>query len=377
MKTSQGAATIPPIQLMYAMTTQRSPKCASSGSEGAPQGSHQLQHQVLHVPGRVKQRRIVGEGVQERDAHGVTFLPQTQAQRQARGQIGPLGHQVRTLVRLAKVDVDRGRKLQVDFPGGLAVIDLAEDLEMFGARLDQAGIKVTEASRSLCDERFVDRMIYCDDPDGNRVELFVSPVKATNPFVPGRPIDGFLTGPYGMGHAVLHVHDVEPVVPFYRDLLEFNVSDYGLYPYGMYFFHVNGRHHSFAMIGTGRRGLHHFMVEYQNLDDVGQGYDLALMQEDMVAYTLGRHTNDYMTSFYAQTPSNFFIESGWGGRVIDVESWQPHETNVGPSFWGHERVHLPEDERGVMREMRLKAASEGRRTPALVDCPWLYDQLTR
>ena len=281
-----------------------------------------------------------------------------------------------------RMDDWRQRMVVMDEPGDEFAfmgwqVDQAEDLEMFGARLEQADIKVTEATRSLCDERFVDRMIYCDDPDGNRVELFASPVRATDPFMPGRPIDGFLTGPYGMGHAVLHVRDVEPLVPFYRDLLEFHVSDYGLYPYDMYFFHVNGRHHSFAMIGTGRRGLHHFMVEYQNLDDVGQGYDLALMQENMVAYTLGRHTNDYMTSFYAQTPSNFFIESGWGGRVIDVESWQPHETNVGPSFWGHERVHLSEDERGVMREMRLKAASEGRRTPALVDCPWLYDQLTR
>jgi hypothetical protein len=200
---------------------------------------------------------------------------------------------------------------------------------------------------------------------------------ATDPFLPGRPIDGFLTGPYGMGHAVLHVRDVKPLVPFYRDLLEFNVSDYGLYPYGMYFFHVNGRHHSFAMVGTGRRGLHHFMVEYKNLDDVGQGYDLAQMHDDMIAYTLGRHTNDYMTSFYAKTPSDFFIESGWGGRVIDMETWQPHETDVGPSFWGHERVHLPEPDRAVMRQLRLKAAAEGRRTPKLVDCPWLYDQLTR
>ncbi len=220
-------------------------------------------------------------------------------------------------------------------------------------------------------------MIYCLDPDDNRVELFSSPQMAIDPFLPGRPIDGFLTGPYGMGHAVLHVRDVKPLVPFYRDLLEFNVSDYGLYPYGMYFFHVNGRHHSFAMVGTGRRGLHHFMVEYKNLDDVGQGYDLAQMHDDMIAYTLGRHTNDYMTSFYAKTPSDFFIESGWGGRVIDMETWQPHETDVGPSFWGHERVHLPEPDRAVMRQLRLKAAAEGRRTPKLVDCPWLYDQLTR
>ena len=158
-----------------------------------------------------------------------------------------------------------------------ALVDQAEDLEMFGARLEQAGIKVTEATRSLCDERFVMDDL-CDDPDGNRVELFASPFRAIDPFMPRRPIDGFLTGPYGMGRAVLHVRDVEPLVPFYRDLLEFHVSDYRLYPYGMYF-HVNGRHHSFAMIGTGRRGLHHFMVESQDLDDVGQGYDLALMRE--------------------------------------------------------------------------------------------------
>ena len=60
-----------------------------------------------------------------------------------------------------------------------------------------------------------------------------------------------------------------------------------------------------------------------------------------------------------------------------MDSWQPHETDVGPSFWGHERVHLPEADREVMRDLRLKAAADGRRTPKLVDCPWLYDQLTR
>ena len=256
-------------------------------------------------------------------------------------------------------------------------VSSADDLDDLASRIEGAGIRVTEARRSLCDQRFVERMIFCDDPDGNRVELFAAPRLATDPFTPGRPIEGFLTGPYGMGHAVLHVMDVAPLLPFYRDILGFHVSDYGLSPYPMYFFHVNGRHHSFAMIGTGRRGLHHFMVEYRNLDDVGQGYDLALLEEDRVAYTLGRHTNDYMTSFYARTPSQFFIESGWGGRVIDVDSWQPHETSVGPSFWGHERVHLPEERRGVMREMRLQAAAEGKRTPMMIDCPWLYDQITR
>lgn len=253
----------------------------------------------------------------------------------------------------------------------------ASDLDVLAARIEAFGIAVTEAGRGLCDQRFVERMIHFDDPDGNRVELFASPRLATDPFSPGRAIEGFLTGPYGMGHAVLHVADVAPLLPLYRDVLGFHVSDYALDPYPMYFFHVNGRHHSFAMIGTGRRGLHHFMVEYQNLDDVGQGYDIAQLEDDCVAYTLGRHTNDYMTSFYANTPSSFFIESGWGGRVIDVDSWQQHETNVGPSFWGHERVHLPEDRRKTMRDLRLQAAAEGKRTPMMAECPWLYDQLNR
>jgi hypothetical protein len=68
------------------------------------------------------------------------------------------------------------------------------------------------------------------------------------------------------------------------------------------------------------------MVEVGSLDDVGQGYDLAQQDEGRVAVMLGRHTNDHVTSFYANTPSGFFVEYGWGGRVIDPGTWQPHET---------------------------------------------------
>jgi hypothetical protein len=126
------------------------------------------------------------------------------------------------------------------------------------------------------------------------------------------------------------------------------------------------------MVGSGRKGLHHFMVELRSLDDVGQGYDLAQLEDGRVAYTLGRHTNDWMTSFYSHTPSGFFVEYGWGGRVIDPATWQPHETFDGPSFWGHERLHMPEEGRTRLREMRLAAAARGVRAPISVsDCPWL------
>jgi 2,3-dihydroxybiphenyl 1,2-dioxygenase len=271
---------------------------------------------------------------------------------------------------------DRAQRLLVSGEAGEGLgflgweVEDASALDALAARLDAAGVRVTRGARALADQRRVADLLVFEDPAGHRLEAFHGAERASEPFVPGRPISGFRTGPLGMGHAVLNVEDVAPLLPFYRDLLGFRVSDYSLTPYPLYFFHLNGRHHSFAMVGSGRRGLHHFMVELGSLDDVGQGYDLAQQEEGRVAYTLGRHTNDWMTSFYAHTPSGFFVEYGWGGRVIDPETWQPHETFDGPSLWGHERLSMPEPVRTRMREMRLAAAAKGLRAP-VPDCAWL------
>jgi 2,3-dihydroxybiphenyl 1,2-dioxygenase len=248
----------------------------------------------------------------------------------------------------------------------------AAALDALAARLEATGIDVHRASRALAGERHVSDLIVFNDPGGNRLEAFHGPAVTTDRFRPSRPISGFRTGPLGMGHAVLNVVDVEPLLPFYRDLLGFHVTDYGLTPYKLYFFHINGRHHSFAMVGSGKAGLHHFMVELCSLDDVGQGYDLAQLEDGRIAYTLGRHTNDYMTSFYTHSPSGFFVEYGWGGRVIDPSTWQPHETHDGPSFWGHERLYMEPEQRARLRGMRLAAAAKGIRAPLRVpNCPWL------
>jgi len=253
---------------------------------------------------------------------------------------------------------------------GWEVADAAA-LDALAARLDDHGVAIERGTRALADARHVAALIRFADPGGNRLEVFHGPAIATDPFRPGRAITGFKTGPLGMGHAVMHVADVAPLLGFYRDLLGFAVSDYGRTPYPLYFFHVNGRHHSFAMVGSGRQGLHHFMVELWSLDDVGQGYDIAQQQEGRVAFTLGRHTNDHVTSFYSQSPSDFFVEYGWNGRVIDPATWQPHETFDGPSFWGHERLHLPEEMRTKLRDMRMSAGAP------MPDCAWLDSVITR
>jgi len=249
-------------------------------------------------------------------------------------------------------------------------------LDALGARLDAGNVAVRAGGAALADRRFVGALILCEDPAGNRLEFFCDPMVTDEPFAPGRPISGFKTGPLGMGHAVLQVEDADALVPFYRDVLGFGVSDFGVTPVKLYFFHVNGRHHSFAIIGTGHAGFHHFMVEYTNLDDVGQGYDLAGADEGRIAYTLGRHTNDWMTSFYTHTPSGFFVETGWGGRIIEPETWRVDEMHDGPSFWGHDRPYLPDEMRGRFRELALGCGRKGLQAPPPTDCPWLYGVLS-
>ena len=281
-----------------------------------------------------------------------------------------------------RMDDHKQRLVVSDEPGETLAfmgweVDEASDLEGFGAGLDAAGHAVEWGSQDLADRRFVERLLVCHDPDGNRLELVVNPMRATDAFVPGRSHSGFKTGALGMGHAVLHVTDVPKQLAFYRDLLGFGVSDFGNMPIPLHFMHVNGRHHSFAMAGTGHSGFHHFMVEFLSLDDVGQGYDIALADEERIALSLGRHTNDFMTSFYAHSPSGFFVENGWGGRVIDPSSWEPVEMYDGPSLWGHDPLGLNAEQLAKARERRIDVAARGVQAPPVIDCPWLFQELHR
>src|SRR5882672_8145532 len=125
-------------------------------------------------------------------------------------------------------------------------------LDELAASLESKNVRVTRASRAAADERRVADLISFEDPIGNRLEAFYGQETASDPFRPGRAISGFRTGPLGMGHVVLNVERVDEIMPFYRDLLGFRLSDYYHKPFSAYFMHVNPRHHSLAFIQSGR-----------------------------------------------------------------------------------------------------------------------------
>src|ERR1700704_1023307 len=136
---------------------------------------------------------------------------------------------------------------------GWEVTDAA-DLEALAARLEAARVVVTAEPRALADARRVRGLISFCDPSGNRLEAFHGAEIDDTPFRPGRSISGFRTGPLGLGHAVLTVENLDAVMPFYVDVLGFGLSDYIQKPFRAYFFHINARHQSLALIQPGRNG---------------------------------------------------------------------------------------------------------------------------
>jgi 2,3-dihydroxybiphenyl 1,2-dioxygenase len=290
---------------------------------------------------------------------------------------------------------DRKQRILIDADGGEGIgfygweMANAAALDVLGAHLEKSEIKVARGSRALADERHVKDLIVLNDPLGNRLEMFHGAETASDPFKPGRSISGFRTGPLGLGHVVFNVdtpQTIDRLMAFYKDMLGFRLTDYYSHPFVARFLHLNPRHHSLAFIQTGKNAVHHIMMEVFSFDDVGQGYDIALGEKDRVSVTLGRHTSDFITSFYSWTPSAFMVEYGWGARSIDVDTWQAFERKEGPSMWGHERVWLSEEDRAKARALRMKNAENGFRRPVqVIDgnyelmsgvCPW-WDSLTK
>lgn len=207
------------------------------------------------------------------------------------------------------------------------------------ARLVALGITVEAPDPA---SRGVAALLRFRDPAGNPVEIFHGP-RAGGLFASPRVPGGFVADEQGLGHVVVSARDKRQSARFYQEALGFVLSDHIVcevfgYPVDLDFFHVPAdqprRHHSLAVGGPMPKVIHHVMFEVRELDEVGLAFDRALAAGVRIRQTPGRHPNDRMFSFYADTPSGFQFEYGWGGRLVLDADWTP-TTYDRISDWGH------------------------------------------
>lgn len=213
------------------------------------------------------------------------------------------------------------------------------------AALEQAGVSMRHGDAALCAQRCVQQLVAFDDPSGNCHEIVWGFKSDFKRFASPVGVPRFVTGEIGMGHTVLPATAFDATVKFFRDVMGFGLSDiYNFQPAGpdgptlpIHFLHCNnGRHHSLAFAGFPMEsGCVHVMLEVESMPEVGRALDRMSEHGVPLSATLGQHTNDRMISFYMKTPSNFDIELGYGGAVVDWAQHIAHEfTEV--SLWGHD-----------------------------------------
>ena len=219
------------------------------------------------------------------------------------------------------------------------------DFEAALAVLKDAGVAVEMGDAAHCNLRCAQQVAAFSDPSGNRHELVWGFRSDFAHFASPAGVSRFVTGNIGMGHTVLPTTDFAMTVEFVTKVMGVGLSDiYNFQPAGpdgptlpIHFFHCNnGRHHSLALAGFPvPSGCVHVMVEVENMPEVGRAMDRMAAHEVPQTASLGQHTNDKMISFYMRTPSNFDIEYGYGGAVVDWQEHIVHEfTRV--SLWGHD-----------------------------------------
>jgi 3,4-dihydroxy-9,10-secoandrosta-1,3,5(10)-triene-9,17-dione 4,5-dioxygenase len=246
--------------------------------------------------------------------------------------------------RAYRIAVQRGPENRYRASGWqLADEDAFESAAEF---LQRSGTAFERGSSELCDARKVQALLLLRDPSGNQHELFWGHQSDFTRFVSPAGVSAFITGTLGMGHTVLPAPNFDATWAFFQDVLGFGLADLYRHRYTddpaeplkrIYFTHcANGRHHSLALFeGDVPSGCVHAMVEVPSMDEVGRAYDRMLKHDVKLMATLGRHVNDQVISFYMLTPSNFALEFGTGGAVIDWDSHTVFEATA-VSQWGHD-----------------------------------------
>lgn len=216
--------------------------------------------------------------------------------------------------------------------------------EAFAKVVDKArawGVDVEECADSYATERRYERVARLRDPAGMPLEVAYAPLVGPARFERSRPISGFKADNLGLGHLFAYVPDIRVIEDFYTRVLGFRTSDYITWPEAdidAVFLRCNARHHSIAFAESDSAAPHHLehvMLEAYEVDDLGLTIDALRGENFTFGTALGRHINDRMLSFYATTPSGFWLEYGCDAvSVEDEQGWEIKRYTNGHT-WGH------------------------------------------
>jgi 2,3-dihydroxy-p-cumate/2,3-dihydroxybenzoate 3,4-dioxygenase len=224
-----------------------------------------------------------------------------------------------------------------------------EDVSQIGVAesvLTQAGVPFERVSAAECGRLRIGSALRFRDPNGVPFELFASMISRPQRFVP-HPTD--LSH---LSHAVVKIPQFDRSLAFYREVMNFRVSDFRHEPTGEPYFAFmrcfpNPYHHSFAVVASSKAAFFHIAFTVRSLDDLMFGRNRLKKAGVIIAPTPGRHMASGSVFQYFADPDGFTLEYTWGMEEFpEVGAREPRmldKSNRTTDIWDGERpTNMPD-----------------------------------
>jgi 2,3-dihydroxy-p-cumate/2,3-dihydroxybenzoate 3,4-dioxygenase len=186
------------------------------------------------------------------------------------------------------------------------------DIDAAAAELDNSGHPVRMATRTECEQRWVDAAVMFTDPSGNQFELIARPAHSGRRYFPTR--DAGITG---FSHIGLHSIAPRKDEVFWTTLCNARVSDWiGEAP----LLRIDPVHHRMALFPSKRTGVQHINHQVESIDDLMRSYYFLREQKVKIRFGPGRHPTSGAMFLYFDGPDGMIYEYSTGVRMITDES---------------------------------------------------------
>ncbi len=171
------------------------------------------------------------------------------------------------------------------------------------------------------------------DPDGHAVEVLTEATARTP-----QPVGDTDPIPLRISHMVLHSPQHKQLERFYREALGFRLSDWlGDF---MVFLRCNRAHHRLAIL-PGPPALNHVAFDVASVDALMRGLGRLSAAGVELQWGPGRHTAGNNTFTYYSTPNGNTVEYTSDLEDVDESTWQPTVYTPSPETmdqWGTGRI---------------------------------------
>lgn len=163
-------------------------------------------------------------------------------------------------------------------------VDTDAELAALAARLNQSGIEVGLAPRDGDAE--LGDTLWLKDPDGNKIEISVTPEGALN--LPPAGSEGRRTRlrPHALQHLALRTINLEEMVEFYTEALGFDISDWLLRE--CVWLRCNSDHHTLILM-QGKQDVDHVGYSIPAGSELLAWADYLSRQKRAILWGPGRH----------------------------------------------------------------------------------------